>query len=176
MSRITLPRGERDGRCRIDGSDGEFTLIGTPYGERFGFCRDGSDEWDFRTVKGAAVGRSGRVTYTLGKSKTEAVGKSRKHEDRLSPAARAEVDAMVDRIIRLADSRGHSQDSLERAVELAQGRLTKWKKGPNASGEPSARQIASIARELATSVDYLITGTSAPPPEYRMVWQLVDNR
>ncbi|HJA81307.1 MAG TPA: helix-turn-helix domain-containing protein [Candidatus Mediterraneibacter intestinipullorum] len=58
-----------------------------------------------------------------------------------------------DRIINLCKERGISQSELERAIGIAKGSVTKWKKQ-----EPRHSSIEKVASYFGVSADYIING------------------
>lgn len=67
---------------------------------------------------------------------------------------------MIQKICDLLDAQGYTQQDFEGLTRLAKNRISKWK---DKKGEPTARQIHRIARQLGVSIDYLVDDSQDEP-------------
>lgn len=78
------------------------------------------------------------------------------------------MDALADfgdRLRRLRERQGLTQEELARLLETNTGTVSRWERG---IGNPQALQLVQLAETLGATVDYLLRGTdpdlNAPPP------------
>lgn len=68
---------------------------------------------------------------------------------------------MLEKIETLLAKRAIRQSELEKQVGLAANRISKWKGG---KGEPTGRQLVTIARVLGVTAEYLADDAMDTPP------------